>query len=214
MGWCTREHSEKQGRLELGRRDGKDALHEIWSCKSSNTGVSFTITRLCQLVDELCWTNVFAIINFYPHGPIDNSSAHLYSGTVVMGEESLPAGLPDSSKALAILGRLMTLRSSRSSNIRSSLTGFSRHASSRLSSSGTTLSAATEANHIHRGYDRYPTPICKAGDAQALVSQRSRQSSSDDGSGLSDSDPEPSSDDNRYSSENKQARPSIRNYSV
>ncbi|KAH7317308.1 hypothetical protein BKA65DRAFT_557512 [Rhexocercosporidium sp. MPI-PUGE-AT-0058] len=65
------------------------------------------------------------------------------------------------------------------------LTGFSRHTSSRLSS-GTIL--------------RLP----KAVDAGALLSEGSEPSSSDDESGLSDSDPDLSSDDDACSSKKKQ----------
>jgi hypothetical protein len=86
------------------------------------------------------------------------------------------------------------------------VTGFSRHASSRLSSSGTTVSTAVEASPIHRDATRIRPQHGKAVDAQALASQGSKPSSSDEDGGLSDSDPDPSSDDDGCSSEDEQRR--------
>jgi hypothetical protein len=83
------------------------------------------------------------------------------------------------------------------------LTGFSRHTSSRLSS-GTILSPTVEANRV---FDNAPSATLqhsKAADAGALLSEGSEPSSSDDESGLSDSDPDLSSDDDACSSKKKQ----------
>jgi hypothetical protein len=83
------------------------------------------------------------------------------------------------------------------------LTGFSRHTSSPLSS-GTILSPTVEANCV---FDNAPSTTLqhsKAVGAGALLSEESELSSSDDESGLSDSDPDPSSDDDTCSSKKKQ----------
>lgn len=82
------------------------------------------------------------------------------------------------------------------------LTGFSRHTSSRLSS-GTILSPFVEAN---LDFDDAPSTTLqhsKAVNARALLSEESEPLSSDE-SGLSDGDPDLSSDDSTCSSKKKQ----------
>jgi hypothetical protein len=90
------------------------------------------------------------------------------------------------------------------------LTGFSRHTSSRLSSSGTTVSTAVEAGPIHRDATPIRPQNSKAVDTGALASQGGKPASSDDDGGLSDSDPDPSSDDDGCSSEDEQGPSSTR----
>jgi hypothetical protein len=92
------------------------------------------------------------------------------------------------------------------------LTGFSRHTPSRLSSSGTILSTAAEAGLILDDATRTRPQYGRAVQAEALVSQGSEPASSDkDESGLSDSDPDVSSDDDGCSSEaEKQGGLSVR----
>ena len=83
------------------------------------------------------------------------------------------------------------------------LTSFSRHTSSPLSS-GTILSPTVEANCV---FDNAPSTTLqhsKAVGAGALLSEESEPSSSNDESGLSDSDPDLSSDDDACSSKKKQ----------
>ena len=84
------------------------------------------------------------------------------------------------------------------------LTGFSRHPSSQLTSSGTILSTAAEADPI---LDDPSSTILQHGRAinTGTITQRgSEPVSSDDDSDLSDSDPDLSSDDDGCSSEDKQ----------
>jgi hypothetical protein len=89
------------------------------------------------------------------------------------------------------------------------LTGFSRHTSSRLSSSGKTVLTPAKANCVHddamRSQLRYGRAVDAAG---AVAPRRSELSSSDDDGGLSDSDPESSSDDDGCSSGDEQGRSS------
>ena len=81
------------------------------------------------------------------------------------------------------------------------LSGFSRHVSSRPSFGGTTLSTTAEADRDH--VDATPTrpKEGRAVDTGALASRGSEPSSGDDDGGLSDSDPDLSSDDDGCSSE-------------
>jgi len=81
------------------------------------------------------------------------------------------------------------------------LSGFSWHASSRLSSSGTTLSTTAEAGRDHVDATRTGPQHGRAVDVRALASRRCEPSSSNDDGGLSDSDPDISSDDDGCSSE-------------
>ncbi|MCJ1357476.1 MAG: hypothetical protein MMC33_007472 [Icmadophila ericetorum] len=81
------------------------------------------------------------------------------------------------------------------------LSGFSWHASSRLSSSGTALSTTAEAGYDYVNTTRTRPQHSKAVDARALLSRRCEPSSSNDDGGLSDSDPDISSDDDGCSSE-------------
>jgi hypothetical protein len=88
------------------------------------------------------------------------------------------------------------------------LTGFSRHTSSRLSSSGTILPTTAEADPI---LDDAPLTILehsRAVNTGALASQGSGPFTSVNESGLSNSDLDPSSNDNRCSSEDEQSRSS------
>jgi hypothetical protein len=78
------------------------------------------------------------------------------------------------------------------------LTGFSRHTSSPLSSSSTTVSTSAEAGRTHKDPTRTRPLPGKATHAQALALQGSEPSSSDDDGGLSDSDPDLSSDDDGF----------------
>jgi hypothetical protein len=84
------------------------------------------------------------------------------------------------------------------------VTGFSRHTPSRPSSGGTAVSTAAEAGRTHKDATRTRPKHVKATHAQALALQRSEPSSSDDDSGLSDSDPDLSSDGDGCSSEDEQ----------
>jgi hypothetical protein len=83
------------------------------------------------------------------------------------------------------------------------LTGFSRHTSSPLSS-GTILSRTVEANCIFDNTHSTTLQHSKAVGAGTLLSEESEQSSINDESGLSDSDPDLSSDDDACSSKKKQ----------
>ncbi|KAL5312933.1 hypothetical protein ACEPPN_019359 [Leptodophora sp. 'Broadleaf-Isolate-01'] len=80
------------------------------------------------------------------------------------------------------------------------LSGFSYHPSSRLSSSGTALSTTAEAGRDHVDATRPGSHHGRAVDARALASRRCEPSSSNDDGGLSDSDPDVSSDDDGCSS--------------
>lgn len=80
------------------------------------------------------------------------------------------------------------------------VTGFSRHTSSRPSSSAATLAIAAEAGRDHVDATRTRPQESKAVDARALESQKL---SSDDDCRLSDSDSESCSDDNGCSSTSK-----------
>ena len=91
------------------------------------------------------------------------------------------------------------------------LTGFSRHKSSRLSSSGTTVLTVAEANRVQDDATRSQLRYGSAVDATGAVApQGSEPSSSDHDGGLSDSDPGSSSDDDGCSSEGEQGRSSTR----
>ena len=79
------------------------------------------------------------------------------------------------------------------------LTSFSRHTSSPLSS-GTILSPTMEANCVFDNTSSTTLQHSKAVGARALLSEESEPSSSDDESGLSDSEPDLSSDDDACSS--------------
>jgi hypothetical protein len=83
------------------------------------------------------------------------------------------------------------------------LTGFSRHTSSWLSSSGTILSTAAEADPI---LDDAPSTILQHGravDTRTVTQQGSEPASSDDDSGLSDDDDCSSEDEQKRSSTRK-----------
>jgi hypothetical protein len=69
-----------------------------------------------------------------------------------------------------------------------------------LDASGTTVSTVAEASPIHRDAMRIVV------DTEALASQGSKPSSSDNDGSLSGSDPDPSSDDDGCSSEDEQGR--------
>jgi hypothetical protein len=91
------------------------------------------------------------------------------------------------------------------------LTGFSRHTSPRLSSSGTIILTVAEANRVHNDATRSQLRYGRAVDAAGAVAPRgSEPSSSDHDGGLSDSDPDSSSDDDGCSSKDKQGRSSTR----
>jgi hypothetical protein len=93
------------------------------------------------------------------------------------------------------------------------VTGFSRHTSSRLSSSGTILPTAAEAGRDHVDATRTQPQEGRALDAGALALRKSKTSISDDDNGLSDSDSESGSDDDRCSSEDEQGRSSTSKHS-
>lgn len=94
------------------------------------------------------------------------------------------------------------------------LTGFSRHTSSRPSFNDTALSTAAKTGCIHSNVTCTRSQKDRAVHVNALVLQRSEPLSSDDNSGLSDSDPDLSSDDDRCLSEaKKQGRSSKSKYS-
>jgi hypothetical protein len=81
------------------------------------------------------------------------------------------------------------------------VTGFSRYASSRLSSGGKAVSTTAEAGRDHIDATRPRPHHGKTMHAQPLASQEGEPSSSDDDGSLSDSDPDLSSDDDGCSSE-------------
>ncbi len=83
------------------------------------------------------------------------------------------------------------------------LTSFSRHTLSLLSS-GTILSPTIEANCVFDNASLTTLQHSKAVSARALLLEESKPSSSDDESGLSDSEPDLSSDDEVCSSKKKQ----------
>ncbi|PMD12283.1 hypothetical protein NA56DRAFT_500197 [Hyaloscypha hepaticicola] len=83
------------------------------------------------------------------------------------------------------------------------LAGFSQYTSSRLPS-GTILSPTVEANCVFDNTPSTTLQYSKAVDAGALLLEESEPSSSDDESGLSNSDPDLSSDDDAYSREKMQ----------
>jgi hypothetical protein len=87
------------------------------------------------------------------------------------------------------------------------VTGFSRSASPRLSSSRTTLSTAIEAHPIH---DDATRARLQHGIARKAVALQGITGASSDDSGLSDSDPGPNSDNDRCSNRGKQDRSSTR----
>jgi hypothetical protein len=93
------------------------------------------------------------------------------------------------------------------------LTGFSRHASSQPTFGGTTLSTTAGASRDHVDATRTRPQEGRAVDAGALASRRSEQSSSDDDSGLSDSDSESSSDVDGCSSKGEHGRSSTSKHS-
>lgn len=84
------------------------------------------------------------------------------------------------------------------------LTGFSRHTSSPLSSSSTTVSTSAEAGRPHKDPTWIRPQPGTATHAQALALQGGEPSSSNDDGGLSDSDPDLSSDDDGCSSKDDQ----------
>ncbi|KAH6714684.1 hypothetical protein BKA61DRAFT_656055 [Leptodontidium sp. MPI-SDFR-AT-0119] len=88
------------------------------------------------------------------------------------------------------------------------VTGISRHTPSRPLSRGTTTSATTEASPTHGDATRICPQGGRAVHTKALASLGGQQSSSDEDTGLSDSDPDPSSDDDRCSSEDEPGRSS------
>jgi hypothetical protein len=86
------------------------------------------------------------------------------------------------------------------------VTGFSRPASPRLSSSGTTVSTAAEASSI---LDNTPSAILQHGravDTRTITQQGSESASSDDDSDLSDDDECSSEDGQKRSSTSKHSR--------
>ncbi|KAI9861205.1 MAG: hypothetical protein M1813_005378 [Trichoglossum hirsutum] len=89
------------------------------------------------------------------------------------------------------------------------LTRFSRHTRSQPSPGGATLSTAAEVGRIQRSATRARPQNGRAVDAEALASQGSESSSSDNNGGLSDSDLEElSSDDDGCLNEDEQGRSS------
>jgi len=83
------------------------------------------------------------------------------------------------------------------------LTGFSQYTLSPFSS-GTILSRTVEANCIFDNTRSTTLQYSKAVGAGTLLSEESEQSNINDESGLSDSDPDLSSDDDACSSKKKQ----------
>lgn len=93
------------------------------------------------------------------------------------------------------------------------LIGFSWYISLRPIFGSTTLSTIAGASRDHVDATRTRFQEGRAVDTGALVSRRSEYSSSDDDSGLSDSDSESSSDDDGCSSEGEYGRSSTSKYS-
>ncbi|KAF8847963.1 hypothetical protein BDZ45DRAFT_733262 [Acephala macrosclerotiorum] len=115
-------------------------------------------------------------VTFRPH----STRCCSFTAVVREGKMSLSASLPNSSRALAI-----------------------RHTSSRPSFGGAALPTTAEAGRAHVDAMHTRPQEGKAMHAQALASQGSEPSSGDN-SGLSDSNPDLSSDDDRCSSKDNQ----------
>ncbi|KAG9227979.1 hypothetical protein BJ875DRAFT_289885 [Amylocarpus encephaloides] len=139
-------------------------------------------------------------ITFRPH------SAHCYSFTAVVrdGCDGRGVSLAQVVRLIASTGHVGKIDDFTIKPIEQHsylLSGFSWHASSRLSSSGTALSTTAEAGRDHVDATCTGPQHGRAVDARALASRRCELSSSNDDGGLSDSDPNVSSDDDGYSSE-------------
>ncbi|KAL5316367.1 hypothetical protein ACEPPN_015412 [Leptodophora sp. 'Broadleaf-Isolate-01'] len=139
-------------------------------------------------------------ITFRPH------SAHCYSFTAVVrdGCDGRGVSLAHVAQLIASTGHVgkiddFTIKPMEQHSYL--LSGFRWHASSRLSSSGTTLSTTAEAGRDHVDATRTEPQHGRAVDVRALASRRCEPSSSNDDGGLSDSDPDVSSDDDGCSSE-------------
>jgi len=143
-------------------------------------------------------------VTFRPH------STHCYSFTAVVMEGCDGHGVSFSQLAQLIesIGHVGKIDDFTIKPLREHLfllTGFSQHTSSRLSSSGTTMSTAAVAG-IYRDATHIRSQQSKAVDSEALTSQGNKQSSSNNDDGLSDSDPDPSSNDDGCSSEDEHGR--------
>jgi hypothetical protein len=149
-------------------------------------------------------------ITFRPH------SAHCYSFTAVVrdGCDGRGVSLAQVVRLIASTGHVgkiddFTIKPMEQHSYL--LSGFSWHASSRLSSGGTALSTTAEAGRDHVNATRTGPQHGRAVDARALESRRCEPSSSNDDGGLSDRDPDVSSDDDGCSSEaEKQGGLSVR----
>ncbi|KAH8787553.1 hypothetical protein F5882DRAFT_110926 [Hyaloscypha sp. PMI_1271] len=151
-------------------------------------------------------------ITFRPH------SAHCYSFTAVVrdGCDGRGVSLTQVVRLIASTGHVgkiddFTIKPKEQQSYL--LTGFSRHASSRPSSGGTTVSTAAEAGRDHVDATRTRRQEGRPVDARTLTSRGSKPSISDNDGGLTDSDSESSSGDDGCSSEGEQGRSSMSKHS-
>jgi len=144
-------------------------------------------------------------VTFRPH------STHCYSFTAVVREGCDGHGVSFSQLAQLIenIGHVGKIDDFTIKPLREHLfllTGFSQHTSSRLSSSGTTMSTAAVAGPIYRDATYIRSQHSKAVDSEALTSQGNKLPSSNNDDGFSDSDPDLSSNDDGCSSEDEHGR--------
>jgi hypothetical protein len=133
-------------------------------------------------------------VTFRPHSP------HCCSFTAVIrdGCDERGVSLSQLGRLIASIGHVGTIEDLAIKPMEQYsllVTGFSQYKSSPLSSRSTTVSTTAEAGRAHKDARRSRPEHGKVVDAEALASQGSESSSSDDDGGdLSDSDPELSSD--------------------
>jgi len=149
-------------------------------------------------------------VTFRPHSP------HCCSFTAVIrdGCEGRGVSLSQLARLIASIshvGKIDDLAIKQMEQYSFLLTGLSRLPSSRLSSSGTTMLTVAKANRAHDDATRSQLQYGRAVDAAGAVAPRgSEPSSNDHDGGLSDSDPDSSSDDDGCWSEDEQGRSSTR----
>jgi hypothetical protein len=169
-----------------------------------NTEMSSYCSKLIQSSSDILLT--LTEVTFRPH------STHCCSFTAVVNESCDEGGVSFSQltrliESIGHVGKIDDFAIKPLQQHSFLLTGSSRHTSSRLSSSETTVSTAVEAGPVHGNTTRNRPQEGRTVDARALAS-RSEPSSSDDEGGSSDIDPESSSDDDACSSEAEQGRSS------
>jgi hypothetical protein len=197
---CSRvaTSSSAKGRLPSPAPSMPQSIDTKMSLGDSNLG---PLSRATPTLTE---------ITFRPH------SAHCYSFTATIrdGCDGRGVSLAQLARLIANTGHVGKINDFTIKPIEQYsylLSGFSWHASSRLSSSGTALSTTAEAGCDHVDPTRTGPQYGRAVNARALASRRCEPSSSNDDGGLSDSDPDVSSDDDGCSSEaEKQGGSSVR----